>query len=172
MYINPSHSVMNATYTSRNPNPGERRAEQAGRVGEDVSISNAGRQVASAENLVPGAQASGAYPLEMYQVPSWQAEYMFEVPNKLGVGGDWFERQYPQAGTVSMEERAEYAALVQKHYQSVLDENGIHGVEEHYRAAILDKDFSESLRQQMSERVMSDARMMELMSKLGKSVIG
>lgn len=165
-YVSKTHSAN----TAESVQTTQRDSVRSG--ADSVTISDAGRQAAYAEKVMTGAQndAAGAHPLKMYQMPSWHAEYMFEVPGQLGVSANWFAEKYPQAAATSMSERTEYANLVQSHYQAVLDANGIQGVEDHYKATILDQDFSESLRQQMSERIQGDARLLELMAKMGKTI--
>jgi hypothetical protein len=176
MYVSSAISVVypHTAYTGGANAAAPTTTDQDGidrRNGDSVTISDEGRKAAYAEGVVPGVQTdAGTNTLEMYQVPSWRAEYSFELPGQLGVRGDWFAEKYPQAATASTAERAEYADLVQGHYQAVLEANGIQGVEAHYKATILDHDFSESLRQQMAERVRSDARLAELMPKLGKQL--
>lgn len=170
MQINPTQSVLGTTYTSKTFRTEESSRAASTPAGEQVSISTAGRQIASAENKVPGSQAGGNYPLEMYQIPQWMADYSFELPNQLGARGDWFSQKYPQAWAASEEDRAEYSIRLQQHYQGVLADNGIQSLEEHYQATILDKSSSESLRQQMSARLMGDSRMMELLALMGKTV--
>lgn len=181
MHIHNAYPAANATYASQVNGAKAAESIQVSRGGsiphdaDSVTISDAARRAADAEDAIPGAGAqggsSGAYPLEMYQVPSWRAEYMFQVPNKLGVGADWFAGKYPQAASASEVERSEYAELVQGHYQAVLEANGIQGVEAHYQATILDRNVSESLRQQMNERVQNDDRLLELMVKMGKPIL-
>lgn len=178
MFISNTYSVVNAAYVSKanSTNISESVQTTQSNDGRDdvdnVILSTAGRQAAYAENLMPGAQkdTSESHPLEMYQMPGWQAEYMFQVPGQLGTEANWFAKNYPQAASTSMSERVEYAELIQGHYQAVLDANSIRGTEAHYKATILDQDFSESLRQQMSESVKSDTRLVELMTKMGKSI--
>lgn len=178
MFISNTYSAAGAAYVSKTHSANAAESVQTTqgdniRSGADsVTISDAGRQAAYAEKEVSGKQSntSGAYPLEMYQIPSWHAEHMFQVPGQLGVSANWFAEKYPQAASTSMSERIEYAELVQGHYQSVLDANGIQGIEDHYRATILDQDFSEALRQQMNERIQGDTRLVELMAKMGKAI--
>lgn len=174
MFISHTHSAVNAAYESKvniTQNTKPDQVNQSKSV-DSVNISSEGKQAAY-EGVMPKVKniASGAYPLEMYQMPSWQADYMFEATGTLGSGANWFAEKYPQAASTSMSERIEYAERLQQHYQAVLDSNDIRGVEAHYQATILDEDFSESLRQQMNERVQGDSKLMELMEKMGKSAI-
>lgn len=170
MQINPTQAVTGANYGGRSVRAEEQTSAPAEPAGEQVSLSTAGRQIAAAEHQIPGSQAGGVFPVEMYQVPKWQADYMSALPNQLGSRGDWFAQAYPQAAAATMEERGEYSTRLHQHYQELLADNGIQGVEEHYRATILDKASSESLRQQMSERLSGDPRMVELMAKMGKTI--
>ncbi|MHB0766383.1 hypothetical protein ACYCFC_18635 [Stutzerimonas sp. NM35] len=176
MLISNVHSAMQGAYTSQSRarvmEPAPRAQDNNVQRADSVTISDTARQAASAEGVIPAVQdgTSMGHSLEMYQVPGWRAEYMFQVPGKLGVGANWFAEKYPQAASTSIAERSEYAELVQGHYQAVLEANGIQGVEAHYQATILDQDFSESLRQQMKELVLKDDRLLELMAKMGKSV--
>ncbi|GEM_PF-712479 len=173
MLIGNVHSAMQGAYSSQSRakvmEPAPRAQGDNAQRADSVTISDTARQAASAEGVIPAAQ-TGAHSLEMYQVPGWRAEYMFQVPGKLGVGANWFAERYPQAASTSVAERSEYAELVQGHYQAVLEANGIQGVEAHYQATILDQDFSESLRQQMNERMQKDDRLLELMARMGKSI--
>lgn len=165
-YLNKTNEVKTTASTQSTP------AEKALANADQVTISDTARQAAYVDKTVPGEKtdASATYPLEMYQVPSWQAEHMFEVSGQLGSGANWFAEKNPQAASVSASERNEYASLAQGFYQAVLDANGIRGVEAHYEATIRDQESSESLRQQMSELMRSDDRFMELMGKMGKSI--
>jgi hypothetical protein len=138
---------------------------------QTVTISEAARQAADAERATASGRrsAAGIHPLEMYQVPGWYADYGFEVTGELGSGANGFTQKYPEAAAASSSDRAEYMALVQGHYQALLDANGIHDVKSHYDAMIADRETSESLRQQFVGRIQSDARLLELMGKVGKA---
>jgi|GEM_PF-3254522 len=127
-------------------------------------------QVFDATKVPPGAP-EGTLPLIKYAVPEWYAEYGFEVSGKIGARGDWFAQNNPAAASASKEERNEYSSLIQKHYRDVLDSHGINGTEAHYQATIADKNSSETLRQDMADRVRSDGRLMELMHRMGKADI-
>lgn len=165
-YVNSTHSVPSGTNSPGGNSPNST---------DTVTISNEGRQAADA--LRGGISAAGDvrqtasvdYPLEMYQIPKWFAEYGFQVSTQLGTKGDWFAESHPQAAAASAVERAEYAELVRGHYQAMLAENNIVGVESHYNALILDQSRSESLRQEMLERVRGDSRLTELIHIMGKS---
>ncbi|WP_028572926.1 hypothetical protein [Desulfonatronum lacustre] len=144
---------------------------------DTVTISSEGRRAADAlrgdiSATGDARQTSAAdYPLEMYQIPAWFAEYGFQVSTQLGAKGDWFAERYPQAAAASTAERREYAELVRGHYRAMLAENDITGLESHYNALVLDQSRSESLRQEMMERVRGDTRLAELMHIMGKSSV-
>lgn len=104
----------------------------------------------------------GNYPLEYYQLPEWLAQHGNELSSQLGA------KPKTEAGSPS--DREEYAALIQKHYQSVLKEAGISSVEDYYKATILDKTTSETLHQQMNARIQEDSKLLALMDKLDKHV--
>ena len=149
--------------------------DKATAAADSVTISAAARQAASTERAAALAAsgetgATGDYPVEMYQLPKWYADYGFQLPTQPGSRGDWFSERYPQAAAASSAERAEYSTLVQGHYQTVLAENGVEGVAAHYAATILDPDSSEALRRQMVERIRGDDRLLELLPKMGKPI--
>ncbi|PCJ01068.1 MAG: hypothetical protein COB14_04085 [Alphaproteobacteria bacterium] len=102
------------------------------------------------------------YPLEYYQLPEWLAQHSNELSSQLGAK--------PETETGSSSDRAEYAALIQKHYQSILKDAGISSVEDHYKATILDKASSETLHQQMNTRLQEDTRVLELAEKLDRHI--
>ena len=114
----------------------------------------------SAAEATKNPPTDGDYPLEYYQIPEWLAQHGNELSSQLGAK--------PKAETESSDDHAEYASLIQKHYQSILKDAGISSVEDHYKATIIDKASSESLRQQMNERLQGDTRLQELAEKLGK----
>ena len=180
MHIGSFTPAASAAYAAfdRRSSPVAAGAASQGKVTGDadsVTISAAALQAASAERTgalaASGqARAAGAYPVEMYQLPKWYADYGFELSSQPGGGGDWLAERYPQAAAASSAERAEYSALIQGHYQAVLAENGVEGVAAHYAATILDPDSSEALRRQMVERIRGDDRLLELMPKMGKPI--
>lgn len=179
MHIGSFTPAASAAYAAfeRRSSPVAAGAASQGKVTGDadsVTISAAARQAASAGRTgaiaASGqARAAGDYPVEMYQLPKWYADYGFELSSQPG-GGDWLAERYPQAAAASSAERAEYSALIQGHYQAVLAENGVEGVAAHYAATILDPDSSEALRRQMVERIRGDDRLLELMPKMGKPI--
>jgi len=114
--------------------------------------------------------SEGRLPVEMYAIPNWYADYGFQVPNQLGAGGNWFAERYPEAAAASQGERDEYSALVRKHYDELLDANGLHDTISHYDAMIRDPQKSDQMRREMAERVEGDPRLMELMKLMGKTV--
>ena len=130
------------------------------RPADRVTLSDAGLRAAKV------AQTHD-HPLEMYQLPAWMAGSYIEAPNTLGASAKWLEERHPQVAAALSAERSEYSSLLQSTYQALLKDNGIQSVEDHYRAMILDRESSESLRLQMRERVAADPRLLELMNQLG-----
>ncbi|PCI54970.1 MAG: hypothetical protein COB36_08955 [Alphaproteobacteria bacterium] len=125
---------------------------------QDTDTITASSSTESAQNTPAG----GDYPLEYYQLPEWLAQHGNELSSHLGAK--------PEAETGSSGERAEYAALIQKHYQAVLKDANISSVEDHYKATIIDKTTSETLHQQMNARIQDDTRLLTLMDKLDKHI--
>ena len=148
--LHPKPAMAARTSVASTPEPANRNADR-------VTLSEAGRRAAQTPET----------PLEMYQLPTWMAGSYIKVPATLGGGADWLAERYPQVAAASSGERGEYASLLQNTYQALLKDNGIQGVEDHYRAMILDGESSESLRLQMRERVAANPRLLELMSRLG-----
>lgn len=172
MYVNSTQlSAMNVNAIVRNNyanSTTQKTQGDAQDVTGRVTLSDAARQMAHAEQTMPQDNADSYPLLERYQIPDWRAKYGFLVNTRIGASGNWFSEKYPQAASASVGERNEYSKLVEEHYQAALDANGVHGLEAHYRATILDQEFSESLHQQMNERVRSDPRLLELLVKMGK----
>jgi|SRR5690606_13142722 len=136
---------------------------------EVVTLSQAAK---SGEHAISGvveslAEDNQVYPVEMYAIPSWYGEYLFEAPMDLGGKGDWASVKYPQAAAMTESERDEYFGFITGHYQAVLADAHIDSLPEHYNALIVNRSSSEALRQQMSERVRNDPRLVELMTKMG-----
>jgi hypothetical protein len=170
MYVNSAQMKMNAIIRNNYANSTTQKTQgDAQDVTDRVTLSDAARQMAPAEQTIPQDNADG-YPLKMYSVPYWRAKYGFDISggSRIGAPGDWFSKTYPQAASASTSEGVEYGNLVQGHYIAVLRANGIHSLEEHYRATILDQELSESLHQQMNERVRNDPRLLELLERIGK----
>lgn len=140
--------------------PTEATPQTSNRPADRVTLSDAGLRAANA------AQTHD-HPLEMYQLPAWMAGSNIEAPNTLEASASWLEERHSQVAVASPAERAEYSKLLQSTYQTLLKDNGIQGVEDHYRAMILDRESSESLRLQMRERVAANPRLLELMNRLG-----
>ncbi|QLF93243.1 hypothetical protein HW090_08575 [Pseudomonas sp. ABC1] len=180
MYIGNAYSTASVAYTRQFNNVNTAQSTQSDSVtgnaqtqADRVSISDAAREAASAEASTvasTSSTSSGEYPVEMYQIPKWMADYGFELSNQTGSSGNWFAERYPQAAAATDEERAEYSRRIDGHYQALLASNGIEGLEAHYQATILDLNSSESLHQQMRERLQNDPGMLELMAKMGKSI--
>ena len=139
------------------------QAEQVMKAGKSYGASDAVKTQQNTE--------AGTLPLEKYAIPDWYADYGFELSSQLGSRGNAFADLNPKAASVDEETRNEYSALVRQHYRDVLDNHGINSTEAHYQALIADKNTSESLRQEMAERVRADARLMELVNQLGKTDI-
>lgn len=139
----------------------------------DVTISSAGRYAAYAEKATSTAEnrqhgTSETAALEMYQVPMWLADYGFEVPNQLGVRGNWFAEKYPKAAAASPAVLAEYSSRLDEHLQTVLGANGIRGLDDFHNALITNERTSEQIRQQLAERIRNDPMMVDMMMELGK----
>ena len=133
---------------------------------DTISISDEARKAAFDDSLGMSKIKNASSGVEKYQIPSWQAEYMNVVKPVIGATGLASSESAGQLLTDS--ERVEYASLIDQHYSSVLKSNGVDGVDAHYEATIVNKEFSESLRQQMKESIAGDSRVLELMSKMGK----
>jgi hypothetical protein len=131
--------------------------EPSNSLADRITLSEAGLRAAQTHDL----------PVEMYQLPAWMAGSYIEAPNTLGASAKWLEERHPQVAAAPSAERSEYSSLLQSTYQALLKDNGIQSVEDHYRAMILDRESSESLRLQMRERVAANPRLLELMNRLG-----
>lgn len=91
MFISNTYSAVGATYVSKTHSANAVESVQTTQSNnihngaDSVTLSDADRQAAYAEKEVSGKQSntSGSYPLEMYQMPSWHAEHMFQVPGQL-----------------------------------------------------------------------------------------
>ncbi len=104
----------------------------------------------------------GEHPLEYHQIPKWLAQHGNELSSTLGAK--------PKAETGSSRDHAEYAGLINKHYQSTIKDAGIASIEDHYKATILDQDTSKKLHQEMNTRLKEDTRFQELADILGKQI--
>ena len=151
--FNPSAAKTAHTPTDATPKSSNSLADR-------VTLSEAGLRAA-------GTAQTHDHPVEMYQLPAWMAGSYIEVPNTLVASTNWLEERYPKVAAASSAERSEYSSLLQSTYQALLKDNGIRGVEDHYRDMILDRESSESLRLQMRERVAANPRLLELMNRLG-----
>lgn len=118
----------------------------------------------------PSNTSEGTLPLATHAIPSWYAEYGFDMSTQLGASANNFAEKYPEAAAASKEERNEYSGLVRKHYRSLMDKYGINNTQTHYQELIVNKGSSEALRQEMADLVRGDARLMELMDMLGKRI--
>jgi hypothetical protein len=149
---------------------GDAASPATGTTGERVTSELAAEMIAMAGGEA-GNALKGPLPLEMYAVPSWYADFGFTLPSELGVSANWFAEKYPEAAASTKDERNEYSSLVRKHYRNVMDKHGIDSTAGHYRATIADKNLSETLRQEMADLVRGDARLMELMDRVGKRIV-
>lgn len=143
--------------------------------GDKVSISEAGRSASRAE------QEIGPDNVEFYQLPRWMGDYGFVINlNKLELatissdgktmsGGS----RYSDHPTYGMDEAAvlEYSQRIQEITRQLMQDHGINDTRTHYEKLIVDKEFSEMVRQDMLDRVMNDARLVELLPKVGKSFL-
>lgn len=166
MEISSRSSIVSALLQARHAT---NRPEPQVDPGRDPATGQA-EAASNADAARPSGQPLAVLPLEMYAIPEWRADYGFELPRQLGTSADWFAEKYPQAAAASQADRAEYAERVQSHYRAVLKDNGIGDTTEHYQATIADRERSETLRQDMAERVQNDPRMVELMTLLGKPI--
>lgn len=127
-----------------------------------VSISAEGKQALQAE------QVAGGHSLETYSVPTWMADYMVVVPNKLGERGTWYQDAYPKLAAASSDDRQEYFGKLQDYFSAVVEDNGLSGdLEAFHEAMVVDKTCSEQMHQQFVALLQKDPRMLELMNELG-----
>ncbi|MBW7900755.1 MAG: hypothetical protein H3C26_04725 [Rhodocyclaceae bacterium] len=128
--------------------------------GDKVSISEAGRSASRAEREI------GPDNVEFYQIAPWMADYGFIVSTKLG--GKYIDD--PTYG-IDRSVRAEYSQRIEDITRQLMQDHGIKDTQTHYEKLILDKEFSEMVRQDMLDRVKNDARLVELLPKVGKSFL-
>lgn len=145
----------------------DRPSPVIGGFGQRLTPGTAAQMIAMTAGGAPSDPNDGL-PLETYAVPQWYVDYGFSVPTEAGAGGNWFAENYPEAAAASEADRNEYSTLIQDHYRSVLAKHGITDAAAHYQATIADENLSESLRREMAGLVHGDARLMELMGRLGK----
>lgn len=169
MFVSATSSLVSAYLTAQNAGPSRQYSVATPATTADtVSISDAGRQAASAAGV------------EQYAIPGWLADFGFVLPSEVatpqadgtltgGSRSDWFEQRYPQAAAASQSDRNTYGRLINEHYRSVLDENGITDTASHYQRLIADPASSEKLHQQMVERIKADPALMALLPRMGKA---
>ena len=171
--------LLQKTYEATNKQQHKAEQNKEAERTDPITLSAAARHALQTGNDGTGAaqpdRASGgtsgdALPLEMLAVPSWYADYGFEVSGQVGSSANQFTEKYPQAAAATPDERTEYGSLVREKYDQLMDKHGINDTASHYNATILDKNASESLRKEMADMVQSDPRLMELMSLFGKSI--
>lgn len=128
---------------------------------EPVSISTAGRQALAAD----GANSA----IEQYAIPGWLADFGVSLNDKLGTNGNGVADKYPEATAAAQSDRKAYAQGIDRHYRSLLEDNGITDTASHYQNLIVDQAASEKLQQQMLERIKADPALMALLPRMGKA---
>lgn len=169
-------SAFYSAYTNRtnaDASPGKSQDNSAKTGMDTVTISDAARQAAYSEEMLahgsnPQSTAIKATGVEIYQVPSWYAFYGEEVSNTLGVGADWHAEKDSKISKASQADRSEFATLIDKHYQALLNKNNIKSTEDHYNAMILNRALSESLHKEMMASIKNDPKLADLAAKMGK----
>ncbi|KAF7600652.1 MAG: hypothetical protein CGU28_02970 [Candidatus Dactylopiibacterium carminicum] len=101
-------------------------------------------------------------------MPRWQADLMpIELSGKVGAKAD---ELYVKGGHLIEKygsEVGEYSGLLDKHFQALMQKEGIDTVAQYHQAMVVDKESSERLRLLMKDSIAGDARMTELMNTLG-----
>lgn len=140
------------------------------RIADTVTISQAGREALSSGS---SGTSPEVYPLEYYALPQWEGDLMPTVlSGKLGGTAD---EMYARGGDLIGKydsELSEYAGLLGKHLQALMQEEGIDTVPEYHQAMVVDKENSERLRLLMKDSIAGDRRMTELMDMLGIEPLG
>lgn len=179
MQIGNTRATAGAFYTSdinrtnSNLSSPTKQGEFSKMYADTVSISDTSKQATATEEVLTQRKnlqgtTDQVDSVEKYQVPSWYAYYGQELPNKLGVSANWHAEKDQKMLSASSADRSEFAALIDKHYHEVLNDNGIKTTEQHYNATILNRELSENLRKQMLERVKNDPKLVDLCYKMGK----
>lgn len=181
MQIGNTRATVGAFYTSdtnrtnSNLSSPTNQGEFSKMYADTVSISDTSKQATATEEVLTQRKnlqgiTDQVDSVEKYQVPSWYAHYGEEVANKLGASANWHAEKDQTMLSASSADRSEFAALVDKHYHEVLNDNDIKTTEQHYNATILNRELSENLRKQMLERVKNDPKLVYLSTKMGKSI--
>lgn len=132
--------------------------------GDKVSISEAGRSASRAEQST-GRNDFDKLP-DGLTGPSWMADYFFIHSLTL----DTKYTDDPTYGT-DPSARAEYWELVEGHSEQLLKDYGDNDPKAYLERLMNDKEFSETVRLEMLNRVKNDARLVELLPKVGKSFL-
>lgn len=143
--------------------------------GDRVSISEAGRSASRAE------QDAEADPLKAHRLPSWMGDYYFVIDlNKLELMTISSDGKTASGGTkytdsptygMAQSDLAKYSQLIQGHFQQLIKDYGGGDSKAYYERLLDDEEFSQMVRQDMLDRVKNDARLVELLPKVGKSFL-
>lgn len=172
-----SASTVSTLLGARNPEAARRAYDLASTStpatsGDKVSISEAGRSASRAEQ---GAEAD---PLKAYRLPGWMADYGFNVKIELAsissdgktMSGGSKYTDNPTYG-VDQSDQLEYSKLINGHFQQLTKDYGGNDSKAYYERLLDDKEFSETVRLDMLDRVRNDTRLVALLPKVGKSFL-
>jgi hypothetical protein len=167
MRVQATSAFLATAAIAQSPSSRQTPAVPAAETADTVTISPAAR--AALFSSGGGGTPAGAYPLEYYSIPQWQADLMPVVlSGKLGGKGG--EGMYERGGNLVGKydsELSEYGKLFDSHLKAILQQEGITTTPEYHQAMIVDKESSEKIRSLMTKDMAGDKRMTELMKTLG-----
>lgn len=164
-----SASTVSTLLGARNPEAARRAYDMASTSmpatsGDKVSISEAGRSASRAEQST-GRNDFDKLP-DGLAGPPWMADYFFI--HSLSLSTKYTDD--PTYGT-DQSDRAEYWQLVEGHFQQLLEDYGDNDPKAYLDKLMNDKEFSETVRLDMLDRVRNDTRLVALLPKVGKSFL-
>ncbi|WP_295475676.1 hypothetical protein [uncultured Pseudomonas sp.] len=118
-----------------------------------------------AETTPVAKRTSEDLPLQAYALPTWTTGFY-----KVLSGGAEADAYNARFDAASDTELAEYSERLQQHLQTLYANNGLSDLGERYKAITSVPGLNERLKTQFHESVQGDARLMELMNKVGTTL--
>lgn len=171
MNINSSISALSYTPATLNKNlPTTAKSD----VAVETATNQSKARLASAQQTAISSPTSAqGVPDEAYAIPAWQTGYYHDITymTVLGTPANYVDPKSAGLAAGSPADNLEYGQLLRKHVHEVYEKNGLSDAGERYKALSVVKGLDERLHKEFTDSVNKDPRMMELMGKLGVSLV-
>ena len=171
--LTPTSTSERASETSQKTIATHTDTVQISQEAKNLSVNSSAATNNSQAGLA-GESSEQKLPVEAYALPDWYSDLLSDLTlldDEIGISyAQSRAAQYDALSSAEKNDLAEYYDTLHTYFQEELSARGIGSGIDYYNQIILDQETSEEVHQAVKQKLLSDARAMQVMEYFGISV--